>query len=87
MTMPHLMNCSHSNDSWCLDCVKKLYDKHERLVVRTKKLEDYLLERCVCPCCDEIRACTDDCTLEDDCRIEAILLNEMRTLAFSALED
>lgn len=26
MTMPHLMNCPHSCDSWCLDCVKELYD-------------------------------------------------------------
>lgn len=25
--MPHLMNCSHSGDGWCLDCVKKLYDE------------------------------------------------------------
>ena len=29
MTMPHLMNCSHSPDGWCLDCVKELYDKYE----------------------------------------------------------
>ena len=29
MTMPHLMNCQHS-DSWCLDCVKKLYDENEK---------------------------------------------------------
>ncbi len=27
MTMPHLMNCSHSEDGWCLDCVKKLWDE------------------------------------------------------------
>ncbi len=26
MTMPHLMNCQHSGDGWCLDCVKELYD-------------------------------------------------------------
>ena len=29
MTMPHLMNCPHSADSWCLDCVKELQDKYE----------------------------------------------------------
>jgi hypothetical protein len=23
MTMPHLMNCRHSEDGWCLDCVKE----------------------------------------------------------------
>ena len=27
MTMPHLMNCDHSDDGWCLDCVKELHDK------------------------------------------------------------
>ena len=29
MTMPHLMNCDHSNYGWCLDCVKKLYREKE----------------------------------------------------------
>ena len=24
MTYPHQMNCSHSNEGWCLDCVNKL---------------------------------------------------------------
>lgn len=24
MTMPTLMNCPHSGDGWCLDCVSKL---------------------------------------------------------------
>jgi hypothetical protein len=23
MTMPHLMNCPHQSDGWCLDCVKR----------------------------------------------------------------
>lgn len=32
MTMPHLMNCQHSEDGWCLDCVKKLHDAAEELV-------------------------------------------------------
>lgn len=27
MTMPHLMNCPHSGEGWCLVCVKKLYDE------------------------------------------------------------
>ncbi len=29
MTMPHLMNCSHAPEGWCLDCVA---DLHEQLV-------------------------------------------------------
>jgi len=27
MTMPHLMNCLHSEDGWCLDCVKELWER------------------------------------------------------------
>jgi hypothetical protein len=29
VTMPHLMNCDHSDSGWCLDCVKKLQDGWE----------------------------------------------------------
>ena len=29
MTMPHLMNCRHSPDGWCLDCVKELWDEKD----------------------------------------------------------
>jgi hypothetical protein len=29
--MPHLMNCGHSDDGWCLDCVRELHDSAERL--------------------------------------------------------
>ena len=31
MTMPHLQNCPHQGDGWCLACVKELHDKSERL--------------------------------------------------------
>lgn len=27
MTMPHLMNCEHSEDGWCLDCVHSLWEE------------------------------------------------------------
>lgn len=27
MTMPHLMNCGHSDEGWCLDCVKAMHDE------------------------------------------------------------
>lgn len=30
MTMPHLMNCPHMDDGWCLDCVKEEHDLAER---------------------------------------------------------
>lgn len=29
MTMPHLMNCSHQADGWCLECVKREHDNRE----------------------------------------------------------
>lgn len=28
MTMPHLMNCGHSDDGHCLDCVKADWERH-----------------------------------------------------------
>lgn len=30
MTMPHLENCPHDENGWCLDCVKKLHDEAEQ---------------------------------------------------------
>lgn len=27
MTMPHLMNCEHSTDGWCIPCVKRLHNR------------------------------------------------------------
>lgn len=27
MTMPHLMNCPHSEDGWCLSCVKEFWEE------------------------------------------------------------
>lgn len=27
MTMPHLMNCAHDENGWCLDCVETLWNK------------------------------------------------------------
>lgn len=31
MTMPHLMNCSHSHSGWCLDCVRKMHEEGDTL--------------------------------------------------------
>ena len=36
MTMPHLMNCAHTGDGWCLACVKELYDSKEHQMVCTQ---------------------------------------------------
>lgn len=34
MTMPHLMNCSHAGDGWCLDCVKAEWERREAAEAR-----------------------------------------------------
>ena len=31
MTMPHLSNCEHQADGWCLECVGKLHAQVEEL--------------------------------------------------------
>lgn len=37
MTMPHLMNCPHSPDSWCLTCVKELWEEKNSIEERLDK--------------------------------------------------
>lgn len=34
MTMPHLMNCGHSETGHCLDCVKAAWDEKESLRIK-----------------------------------------------------
>jgi len=31
MTMPHLSNCPHDGDGWCIDCVKIMHSELERM--------------------------------------------------------
>lgn len=31
MTMPHLMNCPHDDDGWCIPCVRALCDRADNL--------------------------------------------------------
>jgi hypothetical protein len=31
MTMPHLMNCEHQGEGWCLACVGKLQDEFQKV--------------------------------------------------------
>ena len=40
MTMPHLMNCEHSSDGWCSDCVKRMHDRIETLEFAANMLYD-----------------------------------------------
>lgn len=30
--MPHLMNCSHSCEGWCIPCVKEMHEEFERKI-------------------------------------------------------
>lgn len=39
MTMPHLVNCRHSDTGWCLKCVKVLYDEKYDAVIAEGKYE------------------------------------------------
>lgn len=39
MTMPHLSNCQHSGDGWCLDCVSELYESLKEARFRLRLLE------------------------------------------------
>jgi len=38
MTMPHLMNCPHSDDSWCIDCVKAEWELRQEEIERLQNL-------------------------------------------------
>lgn len=47
MTMPHLMNCQHNSDGWCLDCVAELYYNPEHIITwinreRQKCIEEHI---------------------------------------------
>ena len=44
MTMPHLMNCSHLGEGWCLDCVSELQERHARLVEAAQAVIDEPIE-------------------------------------------
>lgn len=39
MTMPHLMNCDHSEEGWCLGCVKALWEERRELEEECERLE------------------------------------------------
>ena len=43
MTMPHLMNCAHSPDGWCLSCVRELYEEMKANDERWRFLRDSCL--------------------------------------------
>jgi hypothetical protein len=40
MTIPHMMNCSHQGEGWCLDCVGKLAAERDELKKRAEGSND-----------------------------------------------
>lgn len=44
MTMPHLMNCEHQAEGWCLDCVGKLQAECDALRLKAARY-DWLRDR------------------------------------------
>jgi len=40
VTIPHLMNCPHSPDGWCLDCVKKYVEQAQQPLFAPKPPKD-----------------------------------------------
>lgn len=66
MTMPHLENCRHDEDGWCLTCVKEQWEelqrtKEELQQVRIiyKELASKILELII-----------DECENDDDTAVE-----------------
>lgn len=43
--MPHLMNCLHSDDGWCLDCVKSLHNELEAIRDALTKARSYAVNK------------------------------------------
>lgn len=41
MTMPHLMNCSHSGEGWCLYCVGKIQAERDKVTAVALAAQEY----------------------------------------------
>lgn len=41
--MPHLMNCSHDSDGWCLDCVQAMGEENINLTVEKMELVEIVV--------------------------------------------
>jgi hypothetical protein len=44
MTMPHLMNCSHSEEGWCLECVSRLHNSEKTAWANSNSANSALME-------------------------------------------
>ena len=83
MTMPHLMNCPHLADGWCLSCVKKEIERltilpHDdprsfNIVERLQRIIDTADERELDE--TEVRAMRD--AIDEIQRLRNVILDEL----------
>jgi hypothetical protein len=51
-----------------------------RAAGRILALERYVIEECLCPCCEQTDVCLDDCTFADDLPDEAEAMEYARSV-------
>ena len=83
MTLPHLMNCSHSGEGWCLDCVKELHDQWEMTAEREAKLREALRS---CLSCMKIQERREDGSFHLSVEAFRPMWDEAKARAVAALE-
>lgn len=54
----------------------------DRLLRRHDRMVDWLMVYAVCPCCEGIEACDDECTFADDCPESHERMIEVRKILF-----
>lgn len=65
---------------------RKLEDDVERLRAEVERLRSWIEGDCICPCCQETRACLEGCTFAEDCPNEAERMNEARAVLFNSVD-
>lgn len=70
MTMPHLMNCNHDDEGWCLGCVKQMHAELEESRIDAGRWEMNL------------QACGQRLNVHTDCVVTALdkLMSDYRRL-------
>lgn len=64
MTMPHMMNCRHRDDGWCLDCVQEEHDRTEQFardIVAQLDARGSLRNAARCSKCDHFMYAREHC--------------------------
>jgi hypothetical protein len=74
MTMPHLMNCPHKGDGWCLKCVGDMYADVESLNLQVHESDT----------CQQMLAAESDALLADNRRMQTELYDVREMCALEA---